>query len=139
MANDYLQYSFLLPFSGVAAEDAAQYLQYWMDAKAMAMDEDNWGEITDDNWDTMYNMNVEIDGEAFWIYSEEFGSPEAAALFVYNFLVKFNIDGKIFFTWAETCSKMRLEHFSGGGCMVTKKGYDFWIPGDFKARYDTLN
>jgi hypothetical protein len=148
MADNYLQFSFLLPLCGVSKVDAALFLKHWQDAKAIAMDDSV--SFTEDNWDQQFNMDVVLQGEgedlavsngddAFWIYAEDFGSPEAAARFVYEFLIKFGIEGDIHFTWAETCSKMRIDQFSGGGCLINKNGYDFWTPGDFKSKYSTLN
>ena len=58
-----------------------------------------------------------------WIYSEECGSPDAVAEFLCLFLEKFDTKHRyaIQFSFANTCSKMRVDEFGGGYVVVTAR------------------
>lgn len=60
-----------------------------------------------------------------WIYAEESGSPNQAAAFLQAYLQKFNPQGSLWFSWAYTCSKMRVNEFGGGAAVVTAQAIKF--------------
>jgi hypothetical protein len=68
-------------------------------------------------------------GEAeIWIYSEESIDLDLTALAIQETLSRFNLGLEVFFTWADTCSKMRVDEFSGGGVRITKGDIDWYVP-----------
>lgn len=54
-----------------------------------------------------------------WLHADESGDPEHVAAFLRAYLTKFNPTGSLWFSWAYTCSKMRVNEFGGGGAVVT--------------------
>ena len=60
-----------------------------------------------------------------WIYAEESGNPDQVAVVLEEYLKLFAPTGVITFTWACTCSKMRVDEFSGGAAVVTASGTKF--------------
>jgi hypothetical protein len=85
-------------------------------------------ETSENSGEEMFNVEVDVMEEDIWVHSEESGSPEAAAYFVQHYLSYFGMEGGVFFTWAETCSKPRINEFNGGGCVVTKDNISWSIP-----------
>ena len=82
---------------------------------------DQWGGAG-----TWQNENGEL-----WVYAEESANLEAVTFILQKLLIADAIQGNykdgIVITWANTCSKMRPEEFSGGACYVTK-GEIHWQP-----------
>ena len=56
-----------------------------------------------------------------WIYAEEGGTPELAAVFVQKFLRLHRPTKFVTFSWADTCSKLRLDEFGGGAWVIHAK------------------
>lgn len=59
---------------------------------------------------------------ALWIYAEESGNPAQVAVVLETFLKQFRPTGVITFSWAYTCSKLRVNEFGGGAAVVTAEG-----------------
>ena len=78
-----------------------------------------------DNMDcSSLDVSVSQEGLLYflWFHSDEGAGPYFTAQVVRFFLHKCR-PGKndyVGFTWAETCSKMRLDQFGGGACFITK-------------------
>ena len=70
-------------------------------------------------------------GRHLWIYAEDSGDPDGAALAVQQFLKRFRSRESWSLTFAATCSRPRVGEFSGGGVFVTaaeikwQNGHDF--------------
>lgn len=62
---------------------------------------------------------------ALWLYAEEVGEPEHVASVLESFLKKFRPLETITFSWAYTCSKLRVNEFGGGAAVVTADGTKF--------------
>jgi hypothetical protein len=62
---------------------------------------------------------------ALWLFAEEAGCPEHVAAVLEAYLKKFNPTGIITFSWAYTCSKLRVNEFGGGAAVVTADGTKF--------------
>ena len=77
-----------------------------------------WGLMTDSETSRPY----------VWFHSEESGSVEHVASFVQEFLKKWRPNGCWVLTWANTCSKPRLEGFAGGGVFVTANKQVWVVP-----------
>lgn len=59
------------------------------------------------------------DKKGVWFYSEEGSDPYPVALIMQAYLKKFHPKETLGFTWATTCSKMRLDEFGGGYAAVS--------------------
>ena len=76
--------------------------------------------------DFEYEFEPEGEGHTLWFYAEESGNAEHVAQFVQQYLKKYHPDQCWGITWADTCSKMRVDEFSGGALFVTADKID-WI------------
>ncbi len=120
MANNYLQFSFLIPD---LTFDETAWVREIISIDIEDDDYDNprgLGQFADDP--EYFGANVEFDPDGLWIYADESGSPDDAAAFVQAFLAKHRPDYKVGFTWASTCSKPRINEFDGGGAVVSATG-----------------
>ena len=61
-------------------------------------------------------------GRHLWIYAEESGDPTHVAWLVRKFLARFRPDESWSLTFATTCSKLRAGEFGGGAVFVTAHG-----------------
>ena len=110
MANNYTLFSSML---NIETPDEREWAARELDNRYEAGDAD---------------FNFEFDAKGLWIYSEESGDIEHVALFVQDFLDEFHPDRCWWFSWANTCSKPRIDEFGGGACFVTANEID-WING----------
>jgi len=110
MSNLYISFSFEMPFPKDTNSDIiSKYL---------------------DNLDSAVSFEILESDNVVWVFSEENGDPDDAAIFVQNYLNHFDIDGGIYFSWSETCSKLHVDQFAGGGCLVTKDEIHSSLPSD---------
>jgi hypothetical protein len=72
--------------------------------------------LPDDDW---IGYEAEIDDDGLWIHSEECGQPEHVVPLVQEFLLRFRPQDHVGFSWADTCSKPRIDEFGGGACLIT--------------------
>ena len=81
-----------------------------------------------------------------WLYSETTANLDHLDAFLISFLRKFRPDEIITYTYADTCSKPRVDAFGGGAVVITADGCHYmhthqWLErklyelriGDFKA------
>ena len=61
-----------------------------------------------------------------WIYSEEAGDVDHVRFFIQAFLRKFRPTEVFKMTWADTCSRLRVGEFSGGGLAISKDDV-YWV------------
>jgi hypothetical protein len=144
MANHYQQYSFMI-------ENLTPMEAYWLDKKLDDIDkskEDGPGvdidigstELEDVHF--VYDPPIEDGKEpvaeqikehpkSLWLYAEESADLDYLVDFLKDFLKENRPDSYIGFEWANTCSKMRVDEFSGGSVFITADGscwnrtYDF--------------
>jgi hypothetical protein len=62
-------------------------------------------------------------GAGVWIYCDESGNIDLLADLLQEYLQRFDRDGRIGFSWAETCSKSRVGAFGGGAAFVTDSDF----------------
>lgn len=74
----------------------------------------------EDDDDEYCGIQVELESDGVWIYGEETFDPDQAAELVQTLLDELEIEEPFAFSWAHTCSKMRLDEFGGGACLVRK-------------------
>jgi len=109
MANNYIQFSKLIPIKNQEERD-------WLQKKFQEEDDNDEGPICD--WEFLE--------DDFWIYAEEYADFEALADTLQEFFKEFRDDGdSLIITWAEFCSKLRPDEFTGGGICITKDRY-YW-------------
>lgn len=115
MANNYLQTSFILDCkTRQARDDVFQFVQAWQ-----SWDGDE-SEVTHPEVrlerGEYYNteIRVDIDGHTtLWFYGEEGFDTDFVELVLSYAIKKHKLD-PMGFTWACTCSKMRVDEFDGG-------------------------
>ena len=125
MANNYTQFSTLLPLP--TSEDAIQRVKDWYDA---VLEEQSSNEDMDYDEDPYFGFQFTLDDGQIWIYGAECGDVEKAADFVQKYLNDLDITGGIGITWANTCSRMRVNEFDGGAVVVTKTDMMWQSPYD---------
>jgi hypothetical protein len=103
MANNYLQFSSMIP----TVEGPSQ--QFILDKLSAAVGDDDGVPC---QW--------EAEGEAVWIYTDEWGDVVRVAELVCEWQQKFTIQSPWSLTYAETCSKPRLDEFTGGAVVCYK-------------------
>ena len=139
MANNYLQFSLLVPLMSKAelrwvAKTLAAITRLFdspgeLDERSARALGPLGRRIIDEQWDyAEFQWSIEPtrdDAEgigALWMYAEEAGQPEHVAAVLEAFLKKFRPTGVITFSWAHTCGKLRPCEFGGGACVVTATG-----------------
>ena len=105
MANNYIQSSSQLEIP----KDKHAQAQAIIDKFIQQFDDDDY-----------CGIQVELEPEGAWIYGEESFDPDQAAELVQTLLDELEIEEPFVFSWAYSCSKMRLDEFGGGACLVRK-------------------
>lgn len=70
-----------------------------------------------------YGHDFELDEKSIWFKGEEAINIDLCVELVQTFLQKFRPNYCFAITWADFCSKLRLNEFGGGAAFVTAKGY----------------
>lgn len=81
-----------------------------------------------DRHDGFPNIEVAYDQEnsAIWVRSEDSGDVDYTADLAQAFLRRFDLDLVLSFQWANTCSKPRLDAFSGGAAVISRRNVDWF-------------
>jgi hypothetical protein len=120
MADFYTQFCFGFPVHG----DQGEYLRSLLGKYEVQHDVDTVTPLDDE-----IDLTFEREGnETIAIFSPKDGglnilhdSIQALAVVLQAFLqFTRRHDEAIYFTWAETCSRVRVDQFDGGACVVTK-------------------
>ena len=118
MANNYQQYSFMI-------EKLTPTEVTWLETK--------FDEISELIEADIGSTEIERrdDGADLWLYAEEGCDLDCLVEFLQGFLKENRPDSYIGFEWANTCSKMRLDEFSGGSVFITAEKTDWNCTYDF--------
>ena len=110
MANNYLQLS-------TSIENITPEEKKWIDdnIEKFSQRDDDGEEYSTFDWDWQQ------DGSYLWIYGEEYAEVGNVADFMQAFLKENRPESSLYFSWAETCSKLRIDNFHGGAFFVTAK------------------
>lgn len=114
MANNYRQRSSLLPIKPTQIEQARLIVE----RVSMALEESEKGYC---------GVNVEIEKDGVWFYGEEFLEAENVVEIAQALLDELKIDEPFTFSWADTCSKMRIDEFGGGACSIKRGEAPFYV------------
>ena len=109
MANNYTSFSFQVK---CPSEEAANTLE---DSLGSAMDAGV--EADAERW--LGLEYAEAEGNTVWIAGEEGTDLEYLADVLQDYLQHNDPEGSIGFTWADTCSKLRVDEFGGGAVFIT--------------------
>lgn len=123
MANNYRQFSFALKLNN---KKEAVWCQKRLKKLSETEGEDGYGSMTDFEW-TVYGHlkagegpRAELPIPYIWFHDNgESGDVDQIAIFVGEYLSKFSPKGFLLMTWADICSKPRLDEFGGGFAVVT--------------------
>ena len=74
------------------------------------------------------DTEYEIESDGVWAYAEEYGDPERLAGIVATYQQQFDRQDGWVLSWAQTCSKMRLDEFTGGAVAVCRGTTHFVVP-----------
>jgi hypothetical protein len=124
MANNYQQHSFMI--NSLTPTEVT-----WLETKFDEINRRN--ENDEGEYICIGSTEIERrdDGADLWLYAEEGCDLDCLVDFLQGFLKENRPDSYIGFEWANTCSKMRLDEFSGGSVFITaektewKSTYDF--------------
>ena len=111
-------------FSVLVARNLTPAEREWLRAK-QAGRENFWAGADEDDSDASYWASLEgvacevTEAGELLVISDEFGSPDAAAGFIQEFLSAFRPAEGIIFEWAHTATKMRPGEFGGGAAVIT--------------------
>ena len=124
MANNYQQHSFMI-------DKLTPTEVTWLETKfedLNKINDDDEGEYVD-----IGSTDIERrdDGADLWLYAEEGADLDCLVDFLQDFLKENRPDSYIGFEWANTCSKMRLDEFSGGAVFITAEKTDWTCTYDF--------
>lgn len=133
MANNFTQFSFKVAMPQEQAEwcvalhqtcidcfDDAEVLKALQEAPGAPAYMAAIAEMAEDYNYAGTGCDMEADATGLWVHTEESANVEYIADFMGLYLRHFEIrDQAIGFTWANTCSKMMLDSFDGGACVVT--------------------
>lgn len=141
MANNYRQTSFIIP-------DLSQPEEAWLRSEYERR-ETAWTSDSGDTDDYPIADRFEFAGDAadaadttwrrhLWIVGDETVNIEAVASLLQAFLAKFRPRRALGFQYSDTCSKMRVDEFSGGAVFITAKSVRFfhadsWLDKQFAA------
>lgn len=146
MANNYQQFSILLDIKKLdVVKKMLDILERLEDDSDYDEDSAGGEDIVSDGWISAMGDAVgenggigslSIDnGESLWAYAEECGNLDALAEVLQVLLnheaIAGNHDKGVLITWANTCSKMRPDEFSGGAMLVTKNAV-YWQPDAYR-------
>lgn len=87
-------------------------------AQAQAIIDKFMQQFEDD--DGYCGIEVELEPDGVWIYGEESFDVDQAAELAQMLVDELEIEEPFVFSWAYSCSKMRLDEFGDGACLVRK-------------------
>lgn len=88
----------------------------------ISAEEEEWIKVRlegDDAQWPQYEFAEDSDGVVLWVHEEEGCDIEDLANLLQQFLSLFRPADSIGFSWADTCSKPRLDSFGGGAVFIT--------------------
>ena len=133
MANNYQQLS-----SGFKLKTIAER-EWWERKLAVPAFEDNDEDDPDSDFNVRNYATIESDDNFLWFHFDESGDIDALVEVLQEFLKDIDPEGAIGFSWADTCSKPRVDEFGGGAVYITATdtkwmNTDMWLEQQGKRR-----
>jgi hypothetical protein len=140
MANNYTQFSFGIRLATdeqiTWARNAVAYLNDVGNGQREPAEGDEFYGILYDPEEPEYiGYEVEVDqvflpsdgglATGLWFHSDESGDMERLVPFVQEFLSRFDPEGSVGASWADTCSAPRVDEFGGGAVYITAEGTEW--------------
>jgi hypothetical protein len=116
MADNYTQFSTMI--ENLTESERAWCVKYLEELAARS----------DEEIQEQGDCGIALESEGLWLYAEEYGDVEFAALVIQEFLKNCRPDKCFGFEWANTCSKPRIDEFSGGGVFITATDMKWFNP-----------
>jgi hypothetical protein len=117
MAQNYMQFSEVIDNLTVEEHD-------WF-KKALALnDDDGYDDGVEppawwDDGSESFGFEYDLGTSEIQLYSEEYGNIDTVQALVSEFISLFRKDYVFTLSWSESCSKMRVGEFGGGGMIVS--------------------
>lgn len=122
MANNYTQTSFMI-------EKLTPPEETWLRRE---LEENDRKMIDEDDFENYIGINYNFEQRQgyvdLWLYADESFMVEPLVDLLQTFLKEYRPKSAISFTWSNTCSKMRLDEFSGGGVFITADDQQWFVP-----------
>jgi len=74
-----------------------------------------------------------IEADGVWIRAEENINAEHVEILVRRLIDGLKRDEPFAFSWAYTCSKLRINEFGGGACSIKRGEETFWVDAMLEA------
>ena len=110
MANNYTQFSAMFLGDKETIDELEKRLEHFSSTEQEEKDWDQW----------LYGIEYSKEDVAMWIYSEEGGNIDLLADIIADLQTDLDLEEPWAFSWANTCSKMRVDEFGGGACVIYK-------------------
>lgn len=129
MSNNYRQFSLSLK---LANKKEAVWFQKLLEKAQKTEEPDGCGTMTDFDWSVYPTKEEPKTNPHVWFRDNgEYGNVEQVADLVQMYLKKFCPKGYFTMSWADVCSKHRINEFGGGFCVVTAKEQHWFNENEF--------
>lgn len=135
MANNYCQSSSFLDIPSDKISKAREILET-AEIKAAKQLCVKYGEDESEYESYTSRADVEIKDDGAWIGSDESFDPEYAEAIARELVEQLELDGVFECSWACTCSKPRIDEFSGGAFAIVRGHPTIWC--DATSHVQTL-
>ena len=138
MANNYLSFSVGLPRPAGETEEVDRKIELWVEKEREARedleDSEDAPEYGDGPYDGIMLSVLDIirpdrtSGyqKEVWVRGDDGGGIDNAVNLIQRYLEDLGIEGGVYVSWSETCSKPRYNEFAGGAAVITKDAV-LWI------------
>jgi len=128
MADNFTQFSI-----GIKYERKARA---WLDEKLNYFSGDEYDQEVYDNGESNWGIDHKFDDDRGYLYLSSEIAPDLDKLVevLQEYLQKFDPQGFISVTWADFCSKLRVDEFGGGAAAITAKEVKYCNVYEFVAQ-----
>jgi len=126
MANNYTQFSMGITFEKKARK--------WLEKQLTYKTSEEYEQKVWDNGENDWNIDHRLDDDYLYLSSDQAPDLEGLIEFLQEYLQKFDPQGFISVTWADFCSKLRVDEFGGGAAAITAKEVKYCNVYEFVAQ-----
>lgn len=91
-------------------------------------------QIEDTGDKSSFEFDYNIEDGVFYVTIDDCGSVDKAAIFMQQYLLKFQPESCLTMTWAETCSRSLPGEFGGGAAFITAEDIEWMGAHDWCRR-----